>query len=580
MTTFFTKSLTILALSISLLATTSQAQILLDENFIDWIPASLQYSDALGDASGIDFISLSASSNNDYLFIKIELDREINLQDNNNIGLFIDTDNDISSGLVAEGIGVDVLYTFGEREGTFYNSAGRASDIRHRDLGVVTLPTVTSSTFEIAIKRDAIIDGEPVFANDSIRIVLQNQANNGDIIPDQNGGLLYVFENNPPGPNKAYSLSKPDTSLTRIMSYNVLRDGLWDNQQAPALRRIISALHPDIIGFQEIYNQNSEETRDEVNSILFSQYNQGWYHAEAGNDIKCVSKYPILSTWPVAGNGAFVIDMGSHELLLFVAHPPCCSNDQGRQQEIDAMMAFIRDAKAGTNGPQLRPNTPIVILGDMNLVGLNRQRTTMLTGDIEDNNQYGADFTPDWNGDDLIDAKPFATGLPMAITWWQLSSSFAPGRLDYLIYSDSNMELENNFALFTETMPAAELAAFGLQASDATEGSDHLPLIGDFRFTLGPPAGLVTDNAILDLQCVPNPITSQTAIAEYTLPEAGQVSLNILDNIGRTVYSVKETVQTSGKHQIPFDVSSLSSGMYVLKLTTAKHQRSIKILVK
>ena len=399
-----------IGLLFSITHTQAQAQIRLDENFIDWIPASLQYSDALGDASGIDFISLSASSDSDYVFFLIELDREINLQDNNDIGLFLDTDNNINTGVLTEGIGADLFYTFGDREGTYVRSNGTNVAIRHADIGMVTLPTVTSRQFEIAIRRDIVIAGERVFAGDSIRIMLQNQQNSGDIMPDISRTLIYSLENASPSVSASYNLTKTDTSQLRILSYNVLRDGPWKSQQAAAFSRVLNSLHPDIIGFQEIYDHDAQETASLVNNILFNKYNQGWYQAKTGRDIICVSKYPISGSWDVAGNGAFLIDMGSHDLFLIVAHPPCCSNDQGRQDEIDAMMAFIRDAKAGTGQATMDLNTPIVILGDMNLVGLNRQRTTMLTGDIDNNNQYGADFTPDWNGQSLIDSKPFATG--------------------------------------------------------------------------------------------------------------------------------------------------------------------------
>ena len=92
--------------------------------------------------------------------------------------------------------------------------------------------------------------------------------------------------------------------------------------------------------------------------------------------------------------------------MVIVAHPPCCSNDQGRQDEIDAFMAFLRESKDGGEF-DIAEDTPIVIVGDMNLVGLNQQVKTLLTGDIINEIEYGQDFLPDWDGTALEDVKPF-----------------------------------------------------------------------------------------------------------------------------------------------------------------------------
>ena len=89
------------------------AQVLLDEDFQEWGSVSTQYADAQGDATGLDLLSLSASSNAEYLFLKIELDREINLQDNNALTLLLDTDNNSNTGSSTSGIGADLSYTFG-----------------------------------------------------------------------------------------------------------------------------------------------------------------------------------------------------------------------------------------------------------------------------------------------------------------------------------------------------------------------------------------------------------------------------------------------------------------------------------
>jgi exonuclease III len=545
-----------------------KAQIRLEEDFADWQTAPLKYADVSADAPGIDFLSLFTSSDSLHLYLKLVLDREINLQDNNRISVFLDTDNDASTGRPEQGIGADLIYTFGQREGTYVRSNGTNVPVRHAAIGLVSSPTVTSDTFEIAINRRISIAAEQVFRSDSIRIVFKNEEGAGDRMPEASGGLLYALENRAPA-DSSFILEKQDPDQLRILSYNVLRDGFWNGQQAPALERIINTLHPDIIGFQEIYDHTANETAARVNNILFSKYNQGWYQSKVNPDIICVSKYPILGSYEVSGNGAFLLDMGSYEMLFFVAHPPCCTNDFGRQDEIDAMMAFIRDAKAGIGPLRLAPNSPIVIAGDMNLVGLNAQRHTMLTGDISNNGAYGSDFAPDWNGASLIDANPFTTGLPMTFTWYREGSSFAPGRLDYLVYSGSNMKLENSFALFTPAMNPTELFLSGLEEDDAVVASDHLPLIGDFRYLPANPTGLRVDDPALQFRCFPNPAAQRTVLS-YSVPASAPVSIRLIDKTGRTVFTAEKGIQEAGSHEFSLQLEGLQAGVYLIRLQVGK----------
>ena len=61
----------------------------------------------------------------------------------------------------------------------------------------------------------------------------------------------------------------------------------------------------------------------------------------------------------------------------------------------------------------LAPNSPVVYGGDLNMVGLDDPIYTLVSGDISDENTYGPDFNPDWDGTALTE-QPFCrpiTGL-------------------------------------------------------------------------------------------------------------------------------------------------------------------------
>ena len=114
-------------------------------------------------------------------------------------------------------------------------------------------------------------------------------------------------------------------------------------------------------------------------------------------------------------------------VLVASVHLVCCGRagderDQRRVVEVEA----IRDALAS-----MRPaesGAPLVILGDLNLVGstrpLDRLRTAL-----------------DVDGSDLSTAPAMRLDGRSNLTWSKATASFTPGRLDYVVYTDAALEL-------------------------------------------------------------------------------------------------------------------------------------------
>ena len=67
-------------------------------------------------------------------------------------------------------------------------------------------------------------------------------------------------------------------------------------------------------------------------------------------------------------------------------------------------------------------------------------------------------------------------------------------------------------------------------------------------------------------QNYPNPFNPSTAI-EYQIQEPGLVTLNVYDILGREVASLVKGHESPGRHQVTFDGSELSSGIYFYRLT-------------
>jgi exonuclease III len=462
-------------------------QIYIDGRFTDWQHLSPVYEANIGDhpTGNLDFGKLWITNDAEYLYLCIEVGTEINLQDDNEMALFIDTDNDSNSGERVSGIGADLVYHFGKRKGTFYpNVQSDSIIISQYSIGLVTSPTVTSDQFEIAIKRSSLPDGKsPLFRENGFRMIIRDLAEGGDVLPNELGGIKYIFQNSTPKKPIPISLKQENPNSLRIMTYNVLGDGLLKPEQYPSMSKIIKAIQPQIMVFQEIYNYDADTALKQIEKITPPNEQQQWYSIKEGQDVIIVSRYPIESSTSIDGNGAFLLDLYSKfesKILLIGAHLPCCANNEGRRNEIDALMQFIHETKESESEIPLSENTPIIILGDCNLVGDAQQLQTLLTGDIQDTIRFGSRFSPDWDHSSFADLLPYCTNIPFAFTWYDRYSSFSPGRLDFIIYSDSVIQPVKKFVLFTPAIPADTLATYGLESDDVLNASDHLPVIADF----------------------------------------------------------------------------------------------------
>lgn len=558
--------------------------ILIDGYFSDWNSLKPLYTDAHGDggSDGIDFGKLWAANDNRFLFLSVEIGSEIVLQNENGISLFIDTDNNSRTGEKINGIGAELQWNFGQRNG-FVNLNGKQQVIFHNNIGLITAPTVSSNRFELVLDRLSVVGSERVFPSDTIRVVFRDAG--GDELPDAGSVVTYVFGENVQPPMPVLSIRRTPSAAFRAIAYNVLHDGPFDVTRAPSFSRILKAIQPDIIGFEEIYEHSAQEVKKQVTSFLPLPSGKQWYASKVDPDVLVVTHFPILKTFPIDGNGAFLLDVrsvGGKELLYIVAHPPCCAKDEQRQREIDHIMAFVRDAKAQGGALTLTPDTPILIVGDMNLVGKAQQLQTFLTGNIVNHGAYGPSFQPDWDGTSLADLDPRHTNWPLAFTWYSVHSSYNPGRLDYMIYTDSVLKPLHKFVLFTPEMNPDSLSVSGLQAADATSASDHLPVVGDFKFAKqtrvsGEQSSLLPQSIWLE-QNYPNPFNPETVI-RFHLAARERVNLAIYDSLGHLIDRLVGGEKTAGSHLVTWNAANMPSGVYFCQIQAGRFAATRKLLL-
>ncbi|WP_263787502.1 endonuclease/exonuclease/phosphatase family protein [Salinibacter grassmerensis] len=472
------------------------ARIYVDGDYDDWAELPVRYTDAPDDEEGVDLERVSVAHDDDHLFLRLELGEAVNLQEGNDLTLYLDTDNNPGTGQQALGMGAELVWTFGERSRRVVRN-GDAKEVTHAALGFTSLPTVTSETFEVAFDRSATpTDDGSLFLGDSLRVGLSTDA---DRLPDADGGLGYVLSD-ADTPLDAPSIDKPNASALRMLSYNSVNDfdrgrsAIFLDDRQPSFRRIFGATDPGVVAFQEVYDQTADQVATVANEALGLP--SGWEWAKEGQDLVLGSRYPILDTHTIPGyennvSGAFLLDaddaLGT-DLLVVNMHPPCCnygpddgepSRNAQRQRVVDGVVAFLREVKQGEGPFDVPPETPIVVLGDMNFVGDAQQPRTLRTGEIMNTGRYGSAAAPDWDGSPLLDTNPRQAATPLHTTWIAPGSSFPPGRLDYAFVTDSVLEVVHEFVLHTPALPADVRSAHGLRAGDTPTASDHLPVVID-----------------------------------------------------------------------------------------------------
>lgn len=273
---------------------------------------------------------------------------------------------------------------------------------------------------------------------------------------------------------------KKEPNVLRVMSYNVLRSSPLSKPEP--FKRIFEAVKPDVILVQEWEAGSAREFAGWFNEHLMRE--GGWdVVADAGKvaeggGVAIVTKYPAktvtndLQTSSSDGSSHRVrfalgyVETPMGNLLAGSVHLKSRGSagspeDTRRVAEAAAINTAVREATSGQK-PAF-----VFVGGDMNLVGSFAPLETMIAaGDLD--------------GSDLTIATPRTLGDRTSVTWSEKGNEFSPGRLDYIVYSDSRASVVRSFVLDTSRLSAETLAACGLEAGDCADASDHLPVVVDF----------------------------------------------------------------------------------------------------
>ena len=171
-----------------------------------------------------------------------------------------------------------------------------------------------------------------------------------------------------------------------------------DAVQADKFIRVVQALDPDVLNLQEIYYNIRMLLLWRCSTVLHHYLVARLGSHTPGGDNVIASKYPLSMTATnrhiprKAATGLALVDLPDDrygaDLYVMNNHFTCCNtmdppepfdpNQQARQQQADALVNWMRDARTMGESIDLPYGTPMLVVGDLNIY-VETIRTRFLT---------------------------------------------------------------------------------------------------------------------------------------------------------------------------------------------------------
>ncbi len=483
------------AFSTSILA--AAPPIVIDGGFGDWGDVAVVLEDpADAPEAPLDFGELRVTHDDRFVHLLIDVTRAVNIQRlRGRIEVLFDADADKNTGRPVHGMqGVDLIVELSPHDPANPQRAGLGAAITFPAgdcmrlspylIGLTFAPTYASDAFELRVERGATFPGVPLlFESNSFRGRLVYLDRNDAVLDDTR---VFAYDLTPvdpvPSNQRTDPLARPAGTHLRVMTWNIGMGGLRSNRAS--FKRILHALDPDVILLQELTEDDDPQRLAALFRAWITSEGDRWtvLRGSGGGRLRCavashlkLSRYAALDPLPMPDRAdrsvrvmGAELTVSGHRLLVVSAHLRCCGyagsfEDRTRVVEADAIRRAIADAVTS------RRFDGVVVGGDLNLVG-SRWPLDVLAEQL-----------------DVI--EPLQLDGRSNTTWWDIRQPFVPGRLDFMLRSDTSPAVSRSFVLDTRLVEPRWLQRHGLRARDTVEASDHLPVVVDLSWKRAGPPG-------------------------------------------------------------------------------------------
>ena len=432
------------------------------------------------DSADGGLVSISAGTTSEALWIGLEFDRPVAADEGSGLVLHLDADFDASTG---DEHGCELVIDLQARHGTLHPRRELPGEGRFPErLGLYLAPSIISPRAELRVPR-VLPGGGSIFAGDALRFFVTFES---DRAPDE--GFVELEWSRSDAALEAIPLERAPGTLLRLASWNIERDGLFADERAPALRRLIGVIDPDVLVVIESFRHDGPEVLARVAQIIGPDVFLYAQKTDPGNVV--LSRFPISAWWPILDpptrynghrNSAAMIDTPHGDFMVLPQHWRCCAKEDARLFEADSTIGFLRDAFTEGGSFTLDHEVPFAVCGDLNLVTSRRPLDVVLTGVVVDKDSYGPDFAPGPDRTPLVPVELRHVEAPLMHTWSKPGAKYYPARLDWVLVP-SNVEVLRGFLLDTGLMSDSLLDRHELERADSALASDHAAVVVDLAW--------------------------------------------------------------------------------------------------
>lgn len=499
----------VLILASALSVTASQPTgVRIDGDFSEWAAVASAVVDAADAPDGyVDLREVKVRDDGRYVHFFIDFGKVVNPHVLDGVVFMpLDVDGDDTTGTTEHGLtGTDIVVEFSSPSGAIRREAGEGLGVWSTAgaeegegakpkvlspyaLGISFAPAHATSQLEMRIDRTLKVKETPLLfhgAGFRGKLVFVDAAG---AVADETEIFVAKLESAAGAAVaspviEATTLAKPAEAL-RVMSWNVARGAILTSPEPFA--RAMRLLQPDVVMLVELPGGTQEEELTAwFDKHLPASEGTSWSAlvGEGGGDLRTavVSRGPLS---PVEGMGKIsrqnssgrqqsvrsataALEWKGKRLAFTVIHTKCCGR-MGSSEDLTRISEATAVSQAWKKSLASEKFDGAVMAGDFNLVGSVEPLTLLLTG-------------LDVDGSDLVAASAYQLDGTTNATWADPDQPFVPGRLDYLLYSDSSLLAANAWVYDSMDLPESIAQPLKISPRDTASASDHLPIVVDLK---------------------------------------------------------------------------------------------------
>ena len=502
-----------------------------DGTFDDWATVPAAVTDPFGDVpsgSPVDLGAVSVQDDPRFIHLLIDMGDTVTVQGMpGSVEVVLDADGDPGTGGSHGGVdGADLVVVLSRQADPMADRHGVGVGVRRFGAnglgeieaaaaeGLLVSPTHASDRFEVRLVRRAVVDGGGVRATAGVGAVVTGRLRyvRAGVPVDETPVFRHTLTTEPGGapPLLGADAVARARGAFRVVAWNV-SDGRFRDRPA-AFQRVLAALAPDVVLLDEVYADVTVGELERFGRGIGGGEGEewNWSLAEGGGRqrtavgarglelreearlarvdhepgaldrwLREVGDEPEAPRMPppsrlaraeadggLSATGAWVT-VGSRDILFVPVDLLSAGYDGSPRDRLRELQARTLNRALAAVVAE-RPDAGLVIGGDLNLVGSARPLAAMRLG-------------LDAGGGYLGVARPARLRDRSLATWRSTREGdpFSPGRLDYVLYRESVLQVERAFVFDAADLSSEALHELGALGSDTLE-SDHLPLVVDF----------------------------------------------------------------------------------------------------